>query len=130
MDIRFTSKLKNPTDIYNLYEQLGWNGFLKLEMEKLVFAMEKSFYVLYAYEANKLVGTGRVISDGLTNAYLCGLGVLPDYRNRGIGKELCKNVVEYCKNQNLHVQFFCEENLVPYYEKMGFEVFSMGMRPK
>lgn len=130
MDIKITSKLKNPTDIFYLYEQLGWNRFLKLEMEKLVFAMEKSFYVLYAYEANKLLGTGRIISDGLTNAYICGLGILPDYRNRGIGRELCCSLVAYGQQKNLHVQFFCEENLVPYYEKMDLEVFSVGMRPK
>jgi len=38
--------------------------------------------------------------------------------------------VEYCKSSNLHIQFFCEEKLLPYYENMGFEVFAIGMKAK
>lgn len=130
MEIKYTTKLKQQEDIYFLYERLGWNNFLKLNEAQIANAMEQSWYVIYAYTEDKLIGTGRVVSDGIINAYLCGLGVDSNYRNKGIGTEISKALVKYCKNSNLHIQFFCEERLVPYYSNMGFEVFAVGMRLK
>lgn len=130
MDIKYTTKLSAQEDLYSLYGCLDWNDFLQLNKEQLAKAMEQSFYVIYAYDKDKLVGTGRVISDGVINAYLCGLGVDPDYRNKGIGTEISKRLVEYCRVDSLHTQFFCKEELVPYYKGMGFEVFAVGMKVK
>ncbi len=130
MEIRYTTKLTEEEDIYSLYDGLRWNDFLKLDKGQLVKAMEQSYYVIYAYIGEKLIGTGRVISDGVTNAYLCGLGVAEEYRSKGIGTEVSKRLVEHCKRNNLHIQFFCEEKLVSYYKKMGFEVFAVGMKVK
>lgn len=130
MDIEYITKLKNKEDIYSLYDRLDWNDFLKLSSEQLFNAMEQSFYAIYAYDGDVLAGTGRVISDGVTNAYLCGLGVAPDYRKRGIGKEISRRLVEYCKGFNLHIQLFCTDKMVPFYENKGFEVFAVGMKVK
>lgn len=130
MEIRYTAKPKKRNDIYSLYEELNWNDFLKLNEEQLEKAMEQSFYVIYAYDEGKLVATGRAISDGITNAYICGLGVMREYRNKGIGTEIIKRLEEYCKSNKLHIQLFCEERLVHYYENMGFEVFAVGLKAK
>jgi N-acetylglutamate synthase-like GNAT family acetyltransferase len=130
MIIHYTTELRQVKDIFQLYEKLDWNSFLQLDQEQLLKAMERSWYVIYAYTPDELIGTGRVVSDGITNAYVCGLGVVSDYRNKGIGTEIMKMLVKQCVDSGLHIQFFCEENLVPYYEKMDFEVFSVGMRPK
>ena len=34
----------------------------------------------------------------------------------------------HCLKNNLHIQLFCEEGLVSYYKKMGFENFAICMR--
>lgn len=128
MKMEYTTKLKSQKDLYLLYECLGWNSFIKLNEEQLTRAMELSFYVIYAYDEEKLVGTGRVVSDGVINAYICGLGVALEYRNKGIGTEISKRLVEYCENNNLHIQLFCEKELISYYESKGFEVFAIGMK--
>lgn len=128
MGIKYITEPLKQDDIYLLYECLGWNDFLKLDKNQLSKAMEQSWHVIYAYDGDKLVGTGRVISDGVTNAYLCGLGVMMEYRKKGIGTEISKRLVEHCRNYNLHIQFFCEERLVPYYRNQGFEVFAVGMK--
>lgn len=130
MEICYSTKLTSPESIYTLYERLGWNGFLKLSKEQLAKAMEHSWYVVYAYDEDKLIGTGRVVSDGVINGYLCGLGVDPSYRNHGIGTEISRRLVEHCKEHHLHTQFFCVEEKVPYYSKMGFELFAVGMKVK
>lgn len=130
MKIEYTTKLKSQEDLFSLYESLGWNDFLKLNEEQLMRAMNQSWHVIYAYDKEKIVGTGRIVSDGVINAYICGLGVAVQYRSKGIGSEISKRLVEYCKNSSLHTQLFCKEKLVPYYENKGFEVFAVGMKVK
>ncbi|TQR42175.1 GNAT family N-acetyltransferase [Paenibacillus popilliae] len=129
MEIRYESELPTPEEIYELYEYLQWNTYLGLSQEKLLKAMQQSYCAIYAYHEDQLIGTGRIISDGIINAYLCGLGVHPDYRGQGIGTAISRLLMEQCSNHNLHLQFFCEEELVPYYERLGFTVFAVGMKP-
>ena len=80
MEIRYESELPTAEEIYELYEHLQWNIYLGLSQEKLLEAMQQSYFAIYAYHEDQLIGTGRIISDGIINAYLCGLGVHPDYR--------------------------------------------------
>lgn len=130
MEINYTTELAKPDDIFKFYERLDWNSFLKLDQKQLLKAMEQSWFVIYVYADKELIGTGRVVSDGITNAYLCGLGVIHEHRKKGIGTAITQKLVAQCLNSNLHIQFFCEEHLIPFYCSMGFEVFSVGMRPK
>ncbi len=126
--MQYLEKPKSRTDIGQLYQRLGWTDFLQLDAEQLAQAMEQSWYVVYAYDQDRLVGTGRVISDGVINAYLCGLGVEPEYRKRGIGTEISERLVRRCRQHGLHIQFFCEEQMVPFYEQRGFSRFAFGMK--
>jgi N-acetylglutamate synthase-like GNAT family acetyltransferase len=127
MEIRYVTELPMEDSIYELYENLNWNKYLQLNKDQLLTAMRKSWYGIYAYHENRLIGTGRIVSDGIINAYLCGLGVHSSYRSKGIGSEIICLLVENCRKHNLHLQFFCEEELVPYYENMNFKVFAVGM---
>ncbi len=125
----YTRSVKNPGDIMSLYQTLGWAAYLEVTDEELNKAIQNSWSVLYAYMGDTLVGTARVISDGVINAYLCGLGVHPRYRGHGIGRELVWRLADECAVSKLHLQLMCEEELVPMYERMGFMVFARGMRP-
>lgn len=124
----FSAELPTEAELFNLYEKLGWNDFLKLPPSLLLEGMRNSFFSVYVYDDNMLIATGRVVSDGVMNAYICGVGVLSEYRNRGIGTEIMKKLLSHSQKHNLHAQFFCEEALVPFYRKMGFEVFAVGMK--
>lgn len=130
MEVRYTTELPEKEVIYELYEQLDWNKYLKLDAEQLSNAMKGSYYSIYAYSGDCLIATGRIISDGIINAYICGLGVLTQYRHNGIGTTIMELLTKKCKENNLHTQFFCEEHLVPFYEKMGFHQFATGMKNK
>ena len=110
MELRYTTRFPAKEDLYALYENLGQNDFLELSQEKLLIAMKQSWYSIYVYSGNKLVATGRIVSDGIINAYLCGLGVDSQFRNQGIGTEISRRVKAYCQKNNLHMLLFCEEN--------------------
>ena len=130
MEIIYCKGLPNGAELFSFYAEMGWNKFLKLDAEVLQQAMQNSYFVMGAYASEHLVGMGRVISDGVMNAYLCGLGVLPEYRNQGIGRKITGMLLAHCQEAKLHVQFFCEEDLLTFYEAQGFERFAIGMRVK
>jgi len=128
MEYTIVSELPGQEKLFALYDKLGWNNFLNLAPEQLLAAMKSSWFSLYAYSGDSLVGTGRVISDGLINAYMCGIGVSSSCRGQGIGTEICRRLIAQCRLHNLHVQLFCGEDLVPFYQRLGFARFAQGMK--
>ena len=128
MSFEFLEKEKKPGDICSLYESLGWKKYLDIDKFSFEKAMENSLLVIYAYENNKLVGTGRIISDGIINAYICGIGVDPNYQNLGIGSEILERLVKKCEKSKLHIQLVCDEDLVGYYNLRGFKKFAVAMK--
>ena len=128
MDYEWLEAEKRKGDLFLLYRSLGWQQVLNLEPSSLDQAMNSSWFVLYVYVGDHLIGTGRVISDGVINAYICGIGVEAAYRNRGIGTGILNRMVEKCTSKKLHIQLFCEEHLKSYFETKGFRVFAKGMK--
>ncbi|MGW8826271.1 Acetyltransferase (GNAT) domain-containing protein [Paenibacillus sp. cl141a] len=110
-----------------LYASLGWNS-IHLSVTELNMMCLNSWYAVYAFEGQKLVGMGRVISDGVITGVICGLGVHPDYQSRGIGRQILHRLVEHCEKSRVFPQLMCEEGLEPYYEKLGFHRFTIGMK--
>jgi ribosomal protein S18 acetylase RimI-like enzyme len=74
---------------------------------------------------NQVVGFITAISDGILSAYIPFLEVLPEYKNKGIGKELVKQMLNEL-NDIYMVDLCCDGDLVPYYEKFGM-IKSNGM---
>jgi GNAT superfamily N-acetyltransferase len=73
-----------------LRAEVGWAA---LDREVLTAQLVGSRWVVSAWDASRLVGVVRAISDGVTNAYVCGLVVDEHYRRRGIGTELIQRLV-------------------------------------
>ncbi|AZJ20496.1 MULTISPECIES: GNAT family N-acetyltransferase [Bacillus] len=121
--------IEHPTDfngLLALYESLGWNS-LKLTLNELEQMCKQSWYAIYAFDDKKLVGMGRIISDGVITGVICGICVLQDYQSIGIGKEIVERLIQHCELNKVIPQLMCVEKLQSYYESKGFEVFSIGM---
>ena len=130
MPVVYTTTLTHVADLHGLYDRLGWNESLQLQPAQLAKAMVQSWHVIYVYDQEKLIGTGRVVSDGIINAYLCGVGVDPAFQGMGLGREISKRLIEHCRSHQLHIQLLCEDRLVSYYQEMGFDIFAVGMKLK
>ena len=126
--ITFRNDIPKKEDIYKFYEAIGWNEELGLSAQELLFAMKGSFHGVDVYDDDRLIATGRLISDGVTNAYMCGVGVLSEYQNHGIGREIVNKLSQFAKDHSLHLQFICTDEMKPYYEKIGFTSFGTGMK--
>lgn len=69
-------------------------------------------------DADKVVGFITAISDGVLSAYIPFLEVLPEYKNKGIGKELVQRMMTELADIYM-IDLCCDDDLVPYYEKLG-----------
>ncbi|MFO1443865.1 GNAT family N-acetyltransferase [Bacillus sp. Bva_UNVM-123] len=128
--INFTKEPpKDFVQLFSLYESLGWNS-LELSVDDLKQMCNQSWYAIYAFDNQKLVGMGRIISDGVITGIICGLCVLPSYQSKGIGKEMLNRLIAQCEQNQVIPQLLCTESLESYYESFGFRKFSVGMTRK
>ncbi|MGG0654944.1 GNAT family N-acetyltransferase [Rummeliibacillus pycnus] len=116
----------NFEGLLKIYESLGWNT-LKLTVSDLEQMCKQSWYSVYAFDEQQLVGMGRVISDGVITALICGVCVMPSYQSKGIGKEIMNRIIVHCEQNKVIPQLMCVESLESYYKELGFKKFSIGM---
>jgi ribosomal protein S18 acetylase RimI-like enzyme len=55
-------------------------------------AFSNSFVTVFIYEANSLIAVGRAISDGVYQAAIYDIAVLPSYPGRKIGKLVLEEI--------------------------------------
>jgi len=121
MEIDFRSEIPAGDQFWELFQTTGWNENYRLSADELMQALNASWYVLSAYEAEKLVGFGRLVSDGLLHAMIYELIVLPGYQGQGIGEKILEKLVKRCKESGVRdIQLFCAAGKREFYEKRGF----------
>jgi len=72
----------------------------------------------------KVVGTARVLSDGVCNAYIIDVWTLTKYRRRGIASKMMEMLFSQLQGQ--HVYLFTDD-AIEFYEALGFEAQPFGM---
>lgn len=89
-------------------------------------------FLFVAMLGDAMVGTVRyeIKDDG--TLYLSQMGVLPEYRKRGIGSSLIQAAEDHAK-ENGHTEMCLgcmrEKNLPPYYSAMGYKEYETIQRP-
>ena len=88
-------------------------------------AFNRSHAVIFVFDAGKLVGTGRVISDGTYQAAMYDVAVLPAYQGKGLGRFIVQSLVGYCAS--CHVILYASPGKESFYEKSNFKRLKTGM---
>ena len=125
----YTYKQKKNIDkqsILNLYNDAGWIAYTK-DPKTLFKGIENSYYVLSAWDKNKLVGLMRVVSDGCTILYIQDILVLKEYKRQGIGTTLINETIKKFINIRQKV-LLTEDNTETrgFYESLGFDSCDKG----
>ena len=108
-------------EFFKLFETTGWNEEYKADIDDIDLILDNSWFIVSAYDSWKMVGTGRMITDGLLHAVIFDMIVDPVYQGTGIGAEILKMLVEKCKEQKIRdVQLFCAQGKMGFYKKHGF----------
>lgn len=92
--------------------------------EQLRTSFENSQATVIAYDGDRIVGTARVLSDGICNAYVVDVWTLSAYRKRGIARAMMALLETNLEGQ--HVYLFSDD-AVGFYEKIGFRQQPTGL---
>ncbi len=117
-------KTVNFTDHFSEIEEIRTAVFIKeqnvpLELEWDEFD-NKSTHII-AYYNNKPVGTARLLND----RHIGRMAVLKAYRNRNIGKNMLKYILEIARKKASNtIKLSAQEHAVEFYKKYGFSVTS------
>jgi len=121
MNINFRSEIPSHEQFWELFQTTGWNVNYRLSADDLIKALQSSWYVFCAYEEERLVGFGRLVSDGVLHAMIYELIVLPEYQGQGVGGEILEKLVRKCQDAGVRdIQLFCAKGKRDFYVKRGF----------
>jgi GNAT superfamily N-acetyltransferase len=82
------------------------------------------FYPAVAVADNKIVGCG-IASTHKNIGWLGTIIVLPEYRRQGIGQEITRHLMEYCKSKGCSTLLLTASEMgEPIYLKLGFRISS------
>jgi GNAT superfamily N-acetyltransferase len=76
--------------------------------------------VVGVYDGDRQIGFARAATDGNSFVYLADVYILEEYRGRGLGEELVREMVENGDLGELR-WLLHTENMHPLYRKFGFE---------
>jgi ribosomal protein S18 acetylase RimI-like enzyme len=109
----------NLDDVSQLLSSAGMMGRSPGSMER---AIRGSIEVIAVFAADqKLVGFGRLISDGICYGTLWDVVVHPDFHDLGIGSEIVARLLARCLILKLRmVGLFTALHNRPFYENLGF----------
>ena len=92
--------------------------------EQLKASFENSYATCIAYAEEQIIGTARVLSDGVCNAYIVDVWTLSSFRRQGIAKTMVQALLSRLKGQ--HVYLFTDDT-VDFYRKLGFVEQPIGL---
>jgi ribosomal protein S18 acetylase RimI-like enzyme len=116
--------------IVELYKAGGW-WEESPEWRAIIPQMIRGSFCFMVARApdGRLVGMGRAISDGVSDAYIQDVVVLPEYRKRGLGRELISRLTGYCRDHRIGwIGLIAEPGTEPFYRSLGFGPLE-GYRP-
>jgi len=121
MDIEYQTSAPPKDSYFTLFETTGWNRDYNVTPDELVRVLAGSQYLVAAYDEGKLVGSGRVVTDGVLHAILYDVIVHPDYQGRNIGSTILGMLVHWCCASNIRdIELFCARGRSSFYGKNGF----------
>lgn len=98
------------------------NGRTPQQLQK---SFQSSQGVCMAWCEGKIVGTARILSDGVCNAYLVDVWTRSDLRRRGIARAMIDRLLGDHRGQHIYLQ--ADEDLIEFYRRLGFRAQPVGM---
>ena len=109
--------------IVSLYKAGNWwkDHYDPSEIPRLI---QSSFAFAVAVDPKKniAIGMGRVIADGVSDAYIQDVVVLPSYRHQEIGKHIIKRLIQQCHASHIEwIGLIAEPGSIEFYTALQFK---------
>jgi aralkylamine N-acetyltransferase len=112
-------------EIVALYRSAGWWEEDRDDPSEISPLIRGSLVFVVAVDraSGRAVGMGRAISDGVSDAYIQDLMVLPGYRGRGIGGAILGCILAACRDLGIGwIALIAEGGSDAFYRRLGFGV--------
>lgn len=104
--------------LIELFNEAGW-GEKTTDFKRLSSMVENSTLVVTAWDFDYMVGFARLTCDDAFNGQINNVVVDSEYQNRGIGKELVKQILSH--NSRITYLLRADQSNVEFYKALGFE---------
>jgi ribosomal protein S18 acetylase RimI-like enzyme len=91
---------------------------------QLEASFANSYATCIAYAGERIIGTARVLSDGICNAYIVDVWTHSAFRRLGIGRKMMEIFLVQLPGQ--HVYLFTDDAL-EFYQSLGFKEWGIGL---
>ena len=98
-------------------------GFRTPEVHRIAFSGSAS--VVFAFDDDLLIGFARAISDGVTQAAIYDVAVLPAYQHHNIGRKMMEQIMNSLPGCSFIL--YASPGKEPFYEKLTFRKMKTGM---
>ncbi|GAB6126030.1 GNAT family N-acetyltransferase [Humidesulfovibrio idahonensis] len=88
-------------------------------------AFTASHTTVFVYDDAQLAGFGRAISDGVYQAAIYDVAVVPEFQGRGVGRLIVQTILDALPGCN--VILYASPGKEDFYRKLGFRVMKTGM---
>ena len=123
IDVKFVDEWPEG-EIVELYKAGGWwkSSWNTSGVNSLI-SRSFAFAVAVDLSSNRAVGMGRLISEGVSDAYIQDLVVLPQYRSQGFGRQLVAALVDYCLSRGINwICLIAEPGNEDFFRDMDFRI--------
>lgn len=105
-----------------LYDQVDWWHPTPDDAGTLSRMVAGSHHFVVAMQDHRIVGMGRAISDGASDAYIQDVAVLPDHRGRGIGRRIVHYLIDRLRADGVDwIGLVAEGDSRDFYQTIGFD---------
>lgn len=112
----------DPEAVVRLYHEAGW-WRSDYTTDFIPEVISRSFAFAGAFDGNCLIGMGRAIADGVSDAYIQDVTVLTAYRGQGIGGRIIRTLIEHLHRAGIDwIGLIGEPGTQKFYERLGFEL--------
>lgn len=108
--------------IIDLYRMGGWWNENVDNTELVQGIVKGSHCFLVAMQSQQIVGMGRALSDGVSDAYIQDVIVNKQFQNQGIGKKIIEMLTAELVAAGLKwIGLIAEAGSHPFYSRIGFQ---------
>lgn len=119
-------KSASRSDLIDLYKEAGWwDASYDKHPEFVDKIVENSFLFAGVLKDKKMIGMGRALSDGVSDAYIQDIVVLKQYRKRGIGNKIVKILIKELEKSGVDwIGVVAQPGTTSFYKNIGFDLLN------
>jgi GNAT superfamily N-acetyltransferase len=119
--VAIVERLPTPEELQGLFRAVAWAR--EERTDRAAQALAGARFGAVAVQGERVVGSGMVLGDGASFAYLKDIIVHPEWQGRGIGTRIVEALMTMLRRpgpDRMLVTLFTGQHLAEFYERFGF----------